>query len=224
MSKTVFKQELAEALGIKIRQVGNYIKQGMPIHSTGKRNVQMFDVEECLKWQDKSVNKEFSAKNLTPAKVDRLIDIDKSKREENQIEDKEVAADDINDMLRKLKADADRAETESELAKLKLSLQSGLLVDANDLDRAMSELAIVHKTDKIHDENLLPVILENKDAGEIKLLLQEHNHDRLAMLDKIVNKQFKSEETLYEIVEAILHQLKDGIEPESLIKRINGNL
>jgi phage terminase Nu1 subunit (DNA packaging protein) len=220
-NKTAYKKELAEILGVKIRQIGNYIKQGMPIHSTGKRNAQIFDIEACRKWQHKSVNKEFSSKTLTPAKVDKLIEVTKGSQEENQ-EDENV--DQQNDMLRKLKADADRAETESDLAKVKLSVQRGMLVDANDLDRAMSELAIVHKTDKIHDENLLPVILENKNAGEIKLLLQEHNHDRLAMLDKIINKEFESNETLYEIVEAILHQLKKGIEPDSLIKRINGRL
>ena len=88
----------------------------------------------------------------------------------------------------------------------------------------MSELAVVHKTDKIHDENLLPILLENKNAGEIRSLLQEHNFERLEMLDKIVNKEFKSAETMYDIIEAVLQNLKSGTEPESIIKRINGSL
>jgi len=217
MTKLVQKKELAEFLGIKIRQIGNYIKSGMPIHSIGKRNAQLFDAEACKRWRDKTINKTMSMKTKKPITKEVEVSIDDVVDEDGNI----VA---VSDIERKMKADADDAELKVQLNTLKLAEAEGRVVDANDLDRAMSELAVVHKTDKIHDENLLPVLLENKDAGEIKLLLQEHNYERLKMLDKIVNREFKSEETMYDIVEAVLQKLKEGVEPESLVKRINGSL
>ncbi len=212
-SKVVLKTELADILNVKARQIGNYIKKGMPVHSVGKRNAQSFDVEVCKKWKNKNIDKIMSIKTTKPKKTNIEVPTDADHEGEEK-----------DDLSRKIKADADKAELGVKLDTIKLAEAEGRVVDANDLDRAMSELAIVHKTDKIQDENLFPVLLENKNAGEIKALLQEHNFERLEMLDKIINKEFKSEETMYDIVEVILQQLKDGVEPESLIKRIKGSL
>ena len=211
--EVVSRQELIEIWGKSAKTIQRYIKDGMPQHSNSTRAFQFFNLEEAEAWRNKSIDKVMSIKTLRPT-TDITVDINNENQDETP----------KGDLERKLKADADDAELKVRLNTIKLAEAEGRVVDANDLDRAMSELAIVHKTDKIHDENLLPIILENKDAGEIKTLLQEHNFERLEMLDKIVNKEFRSMETMYDIVEVVLHQLKDGVEPESLVKRLKGSL
>lgn len=210
--EVISKSELIteDRLDVSAKTVQRNVAKGMPVHPCSIKQFQVFDWIEVLAWVDGTVDKIMSAKTKKPKSSETEVDID----------DDSVRTD----MERKTKADADDSELKVKLNEIKLAEAEGRVVDADDLDRSMSELAIVHKTDKIHDENLLPILLENKDAGEIKKLLQEHNFERLEMLDKIVNKEFKSEETMYDIVEVMLQKLKEGVEPESLIKRLNGSL
>jgi len=208
--EVVSRQELITLWNKSDKTIQRNVKDGMPTHEASSSRFQIFPLKRAEKWRDGNIDKVFSAK------TDKLVDIP----QQEDREDLELKTD----MERKLKAEANTAETRDEAEKLKLEILKKTVIDANDLDRAMSELAIVHKTDKIQDENLLPVLLENKNAGEIKKLLQEHNKKRLEMLDKLVNKEFQSENTLYDIVEVILQQLKEGKEPWSLIKRINGTI
>ena len=212
--EVVSRQELVVIWKKSVKTIQRYIKDGMPPHPMSTRAFQFFDLDEITKWRDGSIDQTMS---------------DKTKKIVPSVEDytEDISTEEIktrSDLSRKYTADAENAELIVQLNQIKLDTAKGSLVPADDLDRSMSELAIVHKTDKIHDENLLPALLQNKDAGEIKQLLQEHNFERLEMLDKIVNKEFKSTETMYDIVEAVLHQLKDGVEPESLVKRLNGSL
>ena len=216
--EVVSRQELVTIFSKGDKTIQRYIKDGMPQHKKSSRAFQIFNLSEAIAWRDKTIDKTMSIKTSKPSTTDIEVDV------ENQDDNDNESLVLKSDVERKLKADADDSELKVKLNEIKLAEAEGRVVDANDLDRAMSELAIVHKTDKIHDENLLPVLLENKDAGEIKKILQDHNKERLKMLDKIVNKEFKSAETLYDIVEATLHQMKDGVEPESIIKRINGSL
>ena len=216
-SKVVTKKELAEALGIKLRQIANYVKDGMPIHSTGARNAQLFDIGQCKKWRLKNIDKTMAIKT----------ELKRKSEEENDQREKEYEGDEEsqkNDLLRKLRADADDAELKVKLNEIKLAEAEGRLVDADDLDKAMSEQAIIHKTDKTNDEKILPILLENRSSGEIAEILHEHNQERLNGLDKLINKVFDSEETLHEVIEEVLRRLKDGVEPSTLIKRINGSL
>ena len=206
----VTKKELSEALGIKIRQITNYVKDGMPVHSVGKRNAQLFDMGACKKWRLENIDKTMSIKTTSTEERDKITE-----------EDEELQK---NDMLRKLKADADDAELKVQLNTIKLAEAEGRLVDADDLDKAMSEQAIIHRTDKTNDEKILPILLENRSSGEIAEILHEHNQERLNGLDKMINKVFDSKESMYEIVEEVLARLKDGVEPNTLIKRINGSL
>jgi len=208
--EVVSRQELQKLWNRTDKTIQRNVKDGMPLHEASSPRFQIFALKSAERWRDGNIDKVFSAKT------------EKVEHSQEPNDFTEVSAK--SDMARKLTADADKAELEVKLSKLKLDTAEGLVVDANDLDRSMSELAIVHKTDKIQDENLLPVLLENKNSGEIKKILQEHNKKRLEMLDKLVSKEFKSSETLYDIVEVILKQLHGGTEPESLIKRIKGSL
>lgn len=212
--EVVTKPELMLLWDKNKKTIERYVKSGMPLHKSSVARFQVFSVKEVTAWRTGTIDQTMSDKTskIPPSITDHPEDIS-TEEVRNR-----------SDLSRKYTADAENAELIVQLNQLKLDTARGALVPADDLDRSMSELAVVHKTDKIHDENLLPTLLQNKDAGEIKQLLQEHNFERLEMLDKIINKEFKSTETMYDIVEAVLHQLGDGVEPESLVKRINGSL
>lgn len=215
--EVVSKNELIELWGKSAKTIQRSVKDGMPVHFASSNRFQIFTLEKVNRWRDGNIDKTMSMKTSFSTTVNGLEVLMPNSKDGEDIKLK-------TDIERKLKADADNAVLNVQLNELKLAEAEGRVVDAGDLDRSMSELAVVHKTDKIHDENLLPILLENKSVEEIKSLLQEHNFERLEMLDKIVNKEFKSAETMYDIIEAVLHKLKSGTEPESIIKRINGSL
>ena len=222
-NKIVAKAELAQALKVKIRQLGNYVKQGMPIHSVGKRNKQMFNVDVCLEWQRNNIDKTMSMKSKSNLSIKRVLKETKETKEvEVDIERKDNRDLQVNDALRKLKAEADDAELKVKLNEIKLAEAEGRVVDANDLDKAMAEQAIMHKTDKINDENLLPILLENKSKDEIKKILIEHNSERLKMLDALIKKEFETPTTLYEVVEVVLQKLSKKTTLDEIIKALEG--
>lgn len=212
--KPISKAELAEALGVKLRQIGNYIKDGMPIHSVGKRNAQMFDLKACQLWRSKNIDRGMASKteNIKPSIVDH---------EENLAEEEIKQRSDLS---RKYTAEADDAELKVKLNRIKLAEAEGRLVDADDLDKAMAEQAIIHKTDKTNDEKILPILLENKTSAEIAVLLHEHQQERLEMLDKLINKKFTSSSSLFDIIEQALELLSYGVESDEIIKRMSNEV
>ena len=213
--EVISKQELMLHMGKNKRTVERYIKDGMPKSELSTQRFQIFNIKDCESWRDGNIDKTMAMK------TDRLISQENIDSASNEDEDDVKVK---SDMERKLKADADDSELKVKLNELKLAEAEGRVVDADDLDKAMAEQAIIHKTDKTNDEKILPILLENKSASEIYEILHEHQQERLGMLDSLINKTFKSDETLFDIVEVILRKLKDGTEPESIIKRVNGSL
>jgi hypothetical protein len=123
--------------------------------------------------------------------------------------------------LREIIAKTISAEERATMDTLKRKALDGQLVEAEDLDKAMAEQAILHKTDKINDEKVLPTLLEMKSAGDIASILYEHNQERLAHFDKIINKEFTCTETLYDIIEVVLTRLSLGESPKEIVEATN---
>lgn len=212
--KAVPKKELAEALGVKIRQVGNYVRDGMPIHSVGARNAQLFDIKACQLWRSKNIDKSMAVKtiNIKPSVIDY----------EETLAEEEIRQ--RSDLSRKYTADAENAEINVELNKLKLEKERGIVVNADDLDKAMAEQAVIHKTDKTNDEKILPILLQNKTSAEIAILIHEHQQERLIMLDKLISKQFTSHSSLFDIIEQVLELLSCDVEPDEIITRMKDEM
>ena len=202
------KKEFAKICGVGLRTVERYLSAGMPTHPASLEKFIVIDVEQGL---------EFRNRNIKKSKA-------------NNVKVKEIAVDTVDDNIDDIvddtiipdysKSEAKEKHFKAELAELKYLEEKGLLVKADDLDKAMAEQAVMHLTDKTNDEKVLPVMLEMKTSQEITTLLHEHNQDRLAMLDKIVNKEFKCNKTFYEVSEAVLQELKKGTKPDEVIKRI----
>ena len=202
---------LAQYWGISDRSMQDYRSRGLPTSEysigVGRGALVLHNFNESIRWRLENVNQEMSAKS-------RGIEITK---EDNAMQEE---MNEQNDMARKLKADADRAETEADLAIEKLKLVRGETVNADDLDKAMAEQAVMHRTDKTNDEKILPIILENKKSSEISEILHEHNQERLDMFDKVVNRHFKCDETLYDVVEVVMQQIAGGEEHNDIIRKI----
>lgn len=128
---------------------------------------------------------------------------------------------DANYALREMIAKTTSAEEQATILTLKRKNLEGQLVEAEDLDKAMAEQAILHKTDKINDEKVLPTLLEMKSASEISKILYEHNQERLSHFDKIINKEFSCPETLYNVIEAVLAKMRLGCSPKEIVEAIN---
>jgi hypothetical protein len=182
-------------------------------------NFAAYDLAEVNAWRDANISKKLGSGAARARKL-----IEEPLPPEDSITDAAEPTPEVakgNYALREVIAKTLQAEEAATLARLKRQALEGSLVEADDLDKAMAEQAILHKTDKINDEKVLPTLLAGKDANEIAILLHEHNQERLTHFDRIINKEFKAPETLYNVVEAVLAKLSQGVSPDQIIKAIN---
>jgi hypothetical protein len=96
---------------------------------------------------------------------------------------------------------------------------AGELISIEDIDKAMAEQAVLHKTDIVNSEKIFPNLLENLEKSEIVKILKDQNQQRLESLDALIKKEFKCEETLYEVIIEVLEKLKEE-EPIDIINKI----
>lgn len=175
-------------------------------------NFAVYDLAEVNEWRDNNVDVKKSSNRLQ-----KIMSKPHSQREENIDEPKTEPDSSAGYAVREMIAKTVQAEQQAAILTLKHEALKGSLVDAEDLDRAMAEQAIMHKTDKINDEKVLPTLLENKTASEIAEILHEHNQERLSHYDRLINKEFKQKETLYDVLEAVLLHLSKGANPSEII-------
>lgn len=231
----VSRRDLRRIWGCTDEAIKGYVRKGMPqvdlialtaegVERAKKLNpkyelslpkMAIYDLAEVNAWKDNNVEIKMSTKRLRDATAevheeDRLTDSD----EENNPSLKGYA-------LREIIAKTEQAEEQAKISTLKRKALEGQLVEAEDLDKAMAEQAILHKTDKTNDEKVLPTLLEMKPAGEIAAILYEHNQERLAHFDKIINKEFSCPETIYDIIEVVLTRMSLGESPKDIIEAIN---
>ena len=206
--RIVSKQDLCEIWECTDRTVKRYIEKGMPqAENLTTTLFQVFYLTDCEKWRSQNIDGTKQLHTLPP-------------RNKEITPDMMSELESLTDLERKLKADADKAEADAELTKIKLSLAQGDVVNAEDLDKSMAELAVIHKTDLTNQEKIFPISLANKDANEIAKIVHEYNQDRLKTLDMLMNKEFKSKNGLYEIISKVLDMLADDIEPDTILERI----
>lgn len=175
----------------------------------------VYDLAEVNAWKDANVEVKNSPKRLATQAMEVFPeDGDTDSDEETNPSLKGYA-------LREIIAKTISAEEDATTKTLKRKALEGQLVEAEDLDKAMAEQAILHKTDKINDEKVLPTLLEMKPASEIAAILYEHNQERLTHFDKIINKEFTCTETLYDIIEVVLTRMSLGESPKEIVEAIN---
>lgn len=220
------KKDLVKEFNCADRTITRYIKQGMPEHKQSTKEFKIFDMEECLAWKDRNINKEQSKKTKKNSNNEIEDDEENFSDEESSIiwdslsnKQRHKIAENAA-YLRKTIADADKSVSSARREQMKELEEEGLLVDANDIDKTMAEQAILHRTDKTNDEKVLPITLENKTAQEISIILHEHNQDRLDLLDKLVNKKLICSESFYDVAEIVIKKLLKNT-PKEIIKCVS---
>ena len=208
--EVVSRQELESVFNKGQKTIQRYIKDGMPIHPASSRSLQIFDLEECISWRDKSVDKTQSIK------TERLTGEPDASFDDDSDEERPKA-----DMERKLKADADKAEEDAIIARLKREKEEGSLISSQDLDISQAELATVYQTTYVNDKKLLPLQLFGKSKDEMRTYLDSHYSKRMEDLDMLIHKEFPDcDESVYEVMSAVLDGMQNGISPSDIVKKI----
>lgn len=101
---------------------------------------------------------------------------------------------------------------------IKIKKELGELIDANDTDKAMAELAVTLKSHLITSEKILPLLLENKTRAEIIKVLTDHNYDILKELSYVFNVEFDCDETLIDIIYAFQTSKKEPLDVVEFLK------
>ena len=214
--RVVSRAELAIKLNVSDKTIQRYAKDGMPTcEELWSRNFQIFYFDECVEWKEENIDRKQSKRVNKHKEI--TVDTDFDSSNDDNSDNKEDP-----DNLKMSQEEGERREKRAKamLAEIKLSEAKGLLIPADDLDKAMYEQAIMHKTDKTNDEKILPVLLEMKTTDEIRNLLEDHNDDRLELLDSQIEQRFKKEPSNYEIFEAVLQSRKKGNMPKDIIRGI----
>ncbi len=202
--EVVSSKYLQQIWGVTDKTIRNYITQGMPFLEESSSRFKIFDLIECVTWRMETIN-------LAKSNVSKV------QQKESEKESTESEVFEAN--RQKILADAKKAMFDADSAEIKYKTLKGELISIEDIDKAMAEQAVLHKTDLLNGEKVLPIMLENKDKAEIANILKENNQQRLDDLDKLINKEFKCEETLYEVVQEVIEQLHTK-EPDELINKI----
>lgn len=201
----VSSKYLQQIWGVTDKTIRNYVMQGMPyLIEQSSSKFKIFDLIECITWRMETIN-------LSKSNVSKV----QQKESESETTENEV----FEANRRKIIADARKAEADASSAELKFKNLNGELISIEDIDKAMAEQAVLHKTDLLNAEKVLPIILENKSKAEIANILKGNNQKRLDELDKLIKKEFKCEETLYEIINEVINKLHHK-EPDEIINKI----
>ncbi|WP_420480200.1 hypothetical protein [Brevundimonas sp. FT23028] len=186
------------------RNIGNWIKKGLPKYKLKGINSNVFILEEVLIWHANNINKTKSRAG-------------KKRKDEEGMNYEETI--DLN-LISYEEADRRKKILDVQLASVKLKEAEGELINADELDKALYEQAIMHITKLDNDEKILPILLEMKNQDEIKKILNEHNEDHLDTLSKQIEKKFKDDPTNYDVFNEILEKRKNGIKPQELIEKL----
>lgn len=201
--QVISSQELKTAWGISDMTLRRYIGLGMPKHPASFKDFNIFDILECAAWRDNNIS-------------DRGAKPGKSRNPEDTDEDEGIVS-------RKMKADADRAVSEAAISELKHQQLKGSLIEAETLDIAQAEMAVIYQTTYQNDKKTLPIQLEHKSSGEIREYLDSYYQNRMEDLDSLIHKEFpECNESVYEIMEVALKQLNNGVSPDILTFSIEG--
>lgn len=205
--EVVSSKYLQQIWGVTDKTIRNYLTQGMPyLSEQSSARFKIFDLIECITWRMETIN-------LSKSNVSKV----QQKESEQEASENEV----FHANRKKIIADANRAEFDAKSAEIKYKNLKGELISIDDIDKAMAEQAVLHKTDLLNAEKVLPIMLENKNKAEISIILRENNQQRLDDMNKLIKKEFKCEETLYEVIAEVLYLLEEK-EPNEIIDKIKG--
>ena len=93
-------------------------------------------------------------------------------------------------------------------------------VSVDDIDKTMATLAGMLIASLTNFEKSAPTMLANKEQHEIVPILEDAHQNMMDKLSSLVAKEFKCDETLYDIINIALDKIHEGVEPSKIVKKI----
>lgn len=189
------------------RNIRNWITKGLPCEKMQGIKQNCFNLKETIMWHIENINqtKSKASRRSQEKTIDEMMD-------ERNLEDIDSVSQEEADRRKKI--------LDVKLAQVKLDEAEGRLIPADDLDKSLYEQAVMHITKLNNDEQILPILLENKNQEEIRDILHEHNEEHLATLDEQIERKFKTDPSNYDIFNKVLEARKKGTKPKELISII----
>lgn len=217
--RLVSRRDLRRIWACTDEAIKGYVKKGMPKSELSVPSMAVYDLATVNSWREANVD---SKRGMAAAKLRR-------EKEEGlpppPTEDAEIDRDSGGKSLSKYAiaeaiADSERAVENAIMAKLKRQSMDGSLVDSETLDIALAEQAVVYTTNYVNDKKLLPIQLEQKSRGEIRQFLDQHYSNRMSDLRLLIDKVYECDESLHEVIQAVLEAFIRGETPVALIEVI----
>lgn len=206
----VTRRDLRRIWNCTDEAIKSYVKKGMPKSELSITSMSIYDLEVVRAWRDTNVD----------SKRGRAVS--KTKRDlEQGIEPDVPSSEGGGYAVRQMIAESDKAVENAILAKLKRQELEGSLVESETLDIALAELAVIYVTTYVNDKKLLPIQLKNKSDGDIRKFLDQHYANRISDLDRLITKTFDCEETMYDIIQAVLTSLANDKTPRGVIEALS---
>ena len=206
--RVVSSRDLIRAWGVSAPTLNRYVMDGMPKHPCSLPNFSVFDLAKAGAWRDANVQ----IRGVHP----------QIPREQATSEDGESPSE-VGAAIRKIIADANRAEEQALSEALKRKQLEGSLIEADTLDIAQAEMAVIYNALYQNDKKTFPVQLFGKTSGEIREYLDDHYANRMEDLHSLIDKEFIGcDETLFDIVHIVLKQLKNGVPPDVITFALQG--
>jgi hypothetical protein len=182
-------------LNKKVGMINKHRRDGLPFYEEGKLTI--FPILASIAWL--RTNKPTTTKTKPEISNNSKENLEKMTIEEAERLDKILKV---------------------QLSQVKLDKEEGRLVDADDLDRALKEQAVLHLTDINNSEKVLPVLLENKSRDEITQLLHDYNENRIDTLHSQVKQKAKTEPSMLDLFNTVMEVRAKGIEPQQIVEAL----
>ncbi len=204
--------------GVKPVTVKDWLNEGLVYSDFKVGSIHLIKVKTAVDWYRENKRQSFARNKEKPKGKPIALPSQKDVEKMMNPANLEDLTQHEQDYLDKLKTIED-----IHTKRIKRKEAEGLLVNADDLDKAMSEQATIHLSDIANDEKVLPTILSNKSEQEIDIIFKQHKLERKKMIEKVVNKAYRCEETIIDVVQSVLKKMAENIEPDEIIRRIEKN-
>lgn len=200
------RKQMVGILNLSIDRIKDYEKKGMPRSEYSTNGIVYYNLKDVMDWI--LVNVDISKSKRVGAK-EKIVDTDYS-FDESSLKDIDSISMDEAERRKKI--------ADLKLANIKLEEAEKKLIPADDVDKAMTEQALMHKTKLNNDEKILPILLGLTDSQVH--LLHEHNNDHLETLDKQITQRYKKDITNFDVFNEVLNARAKKVMPIKLVKAI----
>jgi hypothetical protein len=217
--RLVSRRDLRRIWACTDEAIKGYVKKGMPKSELSVPSMAIYDLATVNAWREANVD---SKRGMAAAKLRREKEegLPPATSEDAEIDSVPGGKSLSQYAIAEAIAESERAVENATITKLKRQILDGSLIDSETLDITLAEQAVIYTTNYVNDKKLLPIQLEQKSRGEIRQFLDQHYSNRMSDLRLLIEKVYDCDESLHEVIQAILEAFIRGETPSKLIEVI----